>query len=101
MLDYYKKQSEAFEGIENIDTKYKKNDKKVVYKWTQNEVLTLITGVEKYGKNWNDILTNFRKNFRPERKSKDLCCKYYFLKKNEENFIELRKKAASTPLSPD
>jgi len=57
----------------------------------------LINGVEKYGKNWNDILTNARSNFRPERKSKDLCCKYYFLKKNEENFNDLKKKANLMP----
>ena len=82
----------------DLEVNAKKADgKKHVYaKWNDEESLYLVLGVERFGRNWSRILQHFRKFFKDNRDSNDLCCKYMRLERNPTNMSELKKKIQTT-----
>ena len=90
LLQQYKEQAELLliDEIEINEKKLTKYDK-----WDDDEVTSLLQGVEKYGRNWVCILGIYKNNFKKHRDAKGLHNKYRSLEQNRENFLKFKKKA--------
>ena len=90
LLEEYKEQAELLLGdeIEISEKKLTKYDK-----WDDDEVTSLLQGVEKYGRNWVCILEVYKNNFKKHRDAKGLHSKYKSLEKNRESFLSFKRKA--------
>ena len=70
----------------------KRKQRKKAIDWTEKETLNLVYLVEKVGRAWNEISTNYKEFFQ-ERKAKDLINKYDHLEKTNGKLTELKEQA--------
>ena len=89
-LDVLKKKAESLKGVEN---EIVKNYKKGITKWSHDETLYLVLGVQKYGKRWGDILQKYKQHFNDNRNRYDLSTKYNFLQTKTNEFKYFQEQA--------
>ncbi len=88
-LDSLEKKAELIEDTDTVDVlKFKYG------RWSEEEIIYLVHGVEKLGRdNWLEIIKKYKKYFNKDRRSKDLLCKYQLLEKNKNVLESFKKKA--------
>ena len=87
LFEGLKKKSELIKDIKII--RYKK---KYTY-WTYEEIIYLVLGVMKFGRNWHRISTTYRNHFSKNRTESDFCSKYKYLEKDQKMLKYYKKKA--------
>ena len=89
-LDQFIKLSEILEN-EGFDANQSFKSKSFDFKdWDNVEMVNLVYGVEKMGKQWDKILKTYLKNFKIGRTSDDLKDKYLYLEQNEKELEALK-----------